>query len=578
MTTIFAATFERTLDNLLVTYGREVARGTKLQAWLFNDVASRKAAEERLAAFGVEARLHSAYKPLLHFFLEEVDRRDLRLVVIGYPQHENAAQNRFLLEAYPLAAMVGDAEIRFKGGSSTALTYDVALTFSDGRQEKHVVFAPNRIHADFIGETQLSPTGWIRVDGFGSLHDGHLETDYEQLFAGAMRAIVDHAWGDREPYFEELNIRVGLPIADLRLPVGEETVSLLEALHEEFYFSLLEVFQKRSDRPIGDRGLQPGQIVPEVALAAGDPAVIVETRPLQQSDSEAAPQRLQTAEAPLTLAQIHAELAAINGDAFTATSRAGRTVRARYRQGTDAAVMISGGQHANETSGIVGALRAAQVLATRPGAHFTISPLENPDGYAVHQRLRADNPAHMHHAARYTALGDDLEYRTGAALHEREIRLQAERLSGAQLHLNLHGYPAHEWTRPLSGYVPRGFATWTLPKGFLLILRHHAGWEGRAEHLLEAVTGRLQAVPELLAFNSRQIASCETYAGEIGLRMVNGFACMISCDERHVAPLTLITEYPDETIYGAAFVAGHTAQMQTVLAAYDAFQQMMAVF
>ena len=37
-------------------------------------------------------------------------------------------------------------------------------------------------------------------------------------------------------------------------------------------------------------------------------------------------------------------------------------------------------------------------------------------------------------------------------------------------------------------------------------------------------------------------------------------------------PLTLITEYPDETVYGDAFVKGHTAQMETVLASYDALQ------
>lgn len=269
---------------------------------------------------------------------------------------------------------------------------------------------------------------------------------------------------------------------------------------------------------------------------------------------------------------MQAELASIRGETFEAQSRAGRTVQARYVKGTDAAVMISGGQHPNETTGIVGALRAAQVLSQRPGAHFTISPLENPDGYALHQRLRADNPEHMHHAARYTALGDDLEYRTGTTLYEKAIRFEAQRLSGAQLHINLHGYPAHEWTRPLSGYVPRGFAMWTLPKGFFLIMRYQNGWAVQANHLIDAVTKRLAAVPGLVDFNTVQIGLYETHAGETGFRIINGFPCMISVDDRHDVPLTLITEYPDETIYDAAFIKGHTAQMETVLAAYEAFQ------
>jgi len=75
--------------------------------------------------------------------------------------------------------------------------------------------------------------------------------------------------------------------------------------------------------------------------------------------------------------------------------------------------------------------------------------------------------------------------------------------------------------------LPRNFCMWTLPKGFFLIVRHHEGWEARAEELLDRV-------------------------------------------------LTLITEYPDETIYGEAFVKGHRAQMQTVLAAYDALQAILA--
>lgn len=578
MTRIFEATFERTLDTLLATYGNEAARGTRLEAWLFDDAASRKAAEAQLAAFGVEARLRCAYKPLLHFFLEDVDRPTLRRVVIGYPQHDAATPNRFLLEAYPLSAMVGDADILFEAGNSDALAYDVALTFHDGRQENHVVLAPNRIHTDFIGETVLSPTGWLRLDAGADTGGEHrLETDYERLFADTMRAIANHGWGAREPYFEELSIRVGLPIADAHLSVGQEVVSLREALHEDFYFSLLEIFQKRSGRPIGDRSLQPGQIVPEVGFASGKPTVVVEARALQANDRGGPWQSLEAAEVPLTMAQIHAELALIDGEAFEARSRTGRPVKALYRKGTDAAVMISAGQHANETTGIVGALRAGQVLAARPGGHFTLSPLENPDGYAVHHRLRIDNPLHMHHAARYTALGDDLEYRTGEMLYEREIRGEAERLTGAQLHLNLHGYPSHEWTRPLSGYVPRGFASWTLPRGFFLIMRHHAGWESQALQLLKSVATRLATVPGLIAFNHHQIALYEAHVGAADYRMVDGFPCMISVDDRHTAPLTLITEYPDETIHGAAFVAGHHAQRETVIAAYDAFQIMMAV-
>jgi len=91
--------------------------------------------------------------------------------------------------------------------------------------------------------------------------------------------------------------------------------------------------------------------------------------------------------------------------------------------------------------------------------------------------------------------------------------------------------------------------------------------------LLDRVTRHLGQIPGLLAYNDRQIALYEIHAGETGFRIINGFPCLCSVDDRHTVPMTLITEYPDETIYGDDFIAGHTAQMETVLSAYQAWQE-----
>ena len=582
MTVLFEASFERTLDRLCAQLNGGAQSGNLVEAWTFDDARSRRATERRLAERGVSARIRSAYKPLLHFFLEEVERRDLAAATVAYPVHQQAPANRFLLEAYPLAALLDGVEVAFRPRADGAFHYDVTLTFKDGRREEQRVAAPNRVHTDMAGETSVSPTGWLRL---GNNEDGErLETDYERLFEAAMTAIIAHPWAGGEPYFEELSIHADYPAEDEPLGFADEVVSLREALHEDFYFSLLEVFQRKSGRPLGDRGLKPGQIAPDIGLSDGVVRVRVELRPLSCDAATAADEPLDAplldrAAAPIGDAAIRAGLERIGGEPFEAGTRSGRRVLARYVRGSDAPVMISGGQHANETTGVAGALRAASRLAQRPGAHFTVSPLENPDGYALHQRLRTDNPRHMHHAARYTALGDDLEYRNpveaGPHLNEKAIRLEAERLSGARLHLNLHGYPSHEWTRPLSGYVPRNFAMWTLPKGFFLVMRHHAGWETAAERLLDRVTAHLATIPELAARNAEQIALYEIHAGETGFRLINGFPCLSSLDERSTVPVTLITEYPDETIYGDAFIQGHTAQMATVLAAYEAWQELV---
>lgn len=571
MSPLLSQTFTRTLDAIV-----ELAiPGQPLEAWTFDDMESRREAERRLQEKGVTARIRSAYKPLLFAFLEEIDLDSVAAIEVHYPVHANAPANRFRLEAYPLAALVGEAKIDFIARNDGDFHYDVSLK-RGGRIESVTVLAPNQVHTDIVGEINVSPTGWLKL---GGKPGERLVTDYEELFEAGIKAAADHAWGDQEPYFEELNIRVVHPAKDSSLPVGDEVVSLREALHEDFYFSLLEFFQKKSGRPLGDRGLRPGQIVPEIAKSNGEISVVIETRALTTGFSDGDEQPIDTAQEPIAESQVRKLLAEIGGDAFEARSRSGRILSARYKSGDDAAVMISGGQHPNETTGIVGALRAARKLGQRKQAHFTISPLENPDGYAVHQRLRLDNPRHMHHAARYTALGDDLEYRTsenaGTNLFEKEIRFEAEEKSDAKLHVNLHGYPSHEWTRPLSGYVPRNFAMWTLPKGFFLIIRHHPDWERQAEALLDRVTRHLGAIPGLLDYNNRQIALYEIHAGETGFRIINGFPCLSSVDDRHTVPMTLITEYPDETIYGDDFITGHTAQMETVLSAYDAWQDIM---
>ncbi len=580
MTTIFEKSFERSIDQLQALCADPAMEGATLEAWLFDDRQSRKATEKKLQAIGVKAKLHSAYKPLVHFFVEDVDCSTLSKVSIAYPAHEACAPNRFLLETYPLTKLAGSATVDFAPSGKQDFIYSVALTYQDGRTESHEIFAPNRVHQDAVGETLLSPTGWLKITRKDGTTSEHFETDYEKLFHAGIASVINHPWGDSEPYFDELNISVRLPAQDEKLDYAEEAISLSEALHEDFYFSLLEVFQKKSGRPLGDRGLQPGQIVSEITYADQNPSICITLRPLSTKNATGDNQKLETAQAPLYAAQISDELSALGGEVFESKSRSGRTVHGRYIKGSDQPMIISAGQHANETTGVVGALRAAHQLKARGSAHFTISPQENPDGYELHRRLCANNPKHMHHAARYTAMGDDLEYRSvennGDKLWEKAIRLQAEKLTSAKLHVNLHGYPSHEWTRPLSGYVPRGFGMWTLPKGFFLIVRHHSEWAQQSEELVDHVTRHLASIPGLVDYNNAQIALFEKHAGETGFRIINGFPCLISVDDRHMVPMTLITEYPDETIYGDDFIRGHTAQMETVLSAYEALQNLAA--
>jgi len=573
MTTLLALDVPRSLDVLVSDL--MLRRPTEpVEAWLFDDGPSRYAAEEKLAEAGIKARIRSAYKPLVYFFLEEVDIASLASVEIGYPIHSAAAPTRFLIEAYPLAALVGDAQITFHA-NQLDLVYDVTLVMRSGEAATHHVFAPNVVEEDHVGTTVLRCCGWHRMANAG----GRLVTDFETLFLAAINVVKSHSWEHQEPYFDRLRIAVDLPANDRDLDFCSESISLREAMHEDLFFSIRECLNATMGAMAGRGGARPGQVVPDIRSTLGNPRIVMTVEDFSEHDETNGDAiAMKTADRPLKIGQIRQEVARIGGDLIHAVSREGRDVVGRYKKGPGPAVLISSGQHANETSGPVGALRAAQALAADPQSHFAIIPVENVDGYELHQRLIVENPFHMHHAARYTAMGDDLSFTVTdpQSIYERAARNQALERSCAKLHLNLHGYPSHEWTRPMSGYLPRGFELWTIPKGFFLILCAHPGWETIGEFLMDEVARKLSADKNLVAFNARQLACVKIHMPDAPFEVRYGIPCIRQTADHYQAPLTIITEATDETVYGQDFIDTHEAQTNTVLYAVESYRRLMA--
>lgn len=577
-------TLDRTADSLMQQLSTVNYKGASVDIWLFEGRAKRLTMMAELEQLGVHARVHSAYKPLVCFFLEQVQGRGLQSAHIVYPRHPACVENRFLLETYPVPELFPDASFAFSAApdAGSEPVYAVTLKFADHIEERQV-FAPNVLKDDFLGQAVYTPSAWLRVTQYGKTSSQPVVADYEQAYQAVMKAVGAHGWGLSEPYFDRLTISLNLPGTEQTLAYGHEAISTTEAMHEEIYFSLLEYFQHYSGREPGSRGLQPGQIIPDIRLdnqgpiqlkmvlvptgsgarhVSGPLAVTVDQQPMHIA--EPVLDQAQTALSPVAIAK---SLQAFQGQHFAFNSAQGRAVNGVYIQGNKPGVVISGAQHANETSGVVGALRAARQLSTHTGAHFALLPLENPDGYALRDTLCAINPTHMQHAARYTALGDDLEFREHAPWFERDARNHAFTLSQAQLHLNLHGYPAHEWTRPWTGYLPRGFELWSIPKGFFLILRYKPAWRTTAMAMLQHITQDLANNPELVAYNTQQMNSYQRYGGTIPFQMLNSVPYTATEVVNQEPGITLVTEFPDETISGDGFVFAHSVQMQTVLAA-----------
>ena len=556
VTTLLDVAFPRAVDTLVARFSEPGWQGCRLEAWVFEDAATRQEVALKLASAGVQATLRSAYKPLVHASLEG----GLPQGPIALPCHPAATARRFALEAYPLLGLE-PGRWRLVPG---VVKLDYVL--SDGS----TVFAPNRMGQDAHGGDTLNCCGWLRVWRDGAMVlDGPMETEFEQCLAAVMAVVRRYEWPPSMPFFETLHVEVETGGICCPLALGHECLDTSEALHEELYFGLIEQFQALAGLPRGDRTLQPGQIVPEIRPGTGATRVRVRLIPQLPAVAALGDVPIETAERALDEGQIDRAINRLAGERFAARSVLGRSVHGLHRRGVLPGLVVTAGQHANETSGVVGLLRAAPELLAQADANVALVALENPDGYALHRRLCATHPRHMHHAARYTALGDDLGARTQAPFYEAEARREAIARSSAVLHISLHGYPAQEWTRPLSGYVPLGFESWTLPCGFFLILRHHPGRRAQGLAFLERLTASLAENPDLVALNRAQMALRDAHAGPEAedVIVLHDIACRLSEDLRSAAPFTLITEYPDETIVGGAFSRAHGVQRDTVLRA-----------
>jgi hypothetical protein len=556
MTVLFEQSFPNTLADL-VTRLCALPAGSHAEAWTFDDRQARMAAAATLRERGITATFRSAYKPLLHYILEEAGPAPL---TIHTPKDD---PRRWRLEAYPLGGL---REVHFMEGWSP-LHY---IVVQNGQETP--VFAPNRQRTDPTGQSVLTPCGWLRITSPELVEDAPLETAFEQVFAAAMATIAAQPW-HTPPFFDTLLIEATLPGIEQRIPYGDEAISTTEALHEDLYFSILEWAKHRAGLPPADRTMQPGRIVPDIRHGTDLAHLRISLAPIADR-IQPGPTTLEDADRPLTPLQIEREFAALGGETFRFASVQGRPIEGAIFEGTAAPILLSAGQHANETASVVGALRAMQSL--RHDGQIAFIPMENPDGHALHHTLRAENPRHMLHAARYTALGDDLESRQKAPWYEKAARLHAIATTGAKLHINLHGYPSHEWTRPLSGYLPRGFELWTIPKGFFLILRHRPGLAESAMAFVQALAAEVALDADLRAFNETQLKTWEIHAGAFSFPVFHAIPCLVSENPSQSIDYTLITEYPDETIYGDAFRLAHRTQLRTTLAAVRLYRERFA--
>jgi len=124
-------------------------------------------------------------------------------------------------------------------------------------------------------------TGWIKADVAGRVvADERIATDPERFWdhfqSKTLPALYDHVMAlgkgkpraEDAPFFGELTVDLTLSEPEYRLPVDQEQISSMEALHEEIYFNTLHFFDVMGRFTRGAGLAYPGRVIPMVHAKA----------------------------------------------------------------------------------------------------------------------------------------------------------------------------------------------------------------------------------------------------------------------------------------------------------------------
>lgn len=178
--------------------------------------------------------------------------------------------------------------------------------------------------------------------------------------------------------------------------------------------------------------------------------------------------------------------------------------------------LIVARHHANEVASTTSALQLIEALAADStgeamlrGLNLVFLPLENPDGAALHDELRQQNPTWKHHPARYNATGFEFSEDQGnpdSRYGEGRVRDLVWHACLPDIVVDNHGVPSHEWAQLFAGFgsPPRfGVSYWQVQALLYGILPYLDDPVHRAAYsaVRDRVAGEIAQDEELLNLN-----------------------------------------------------------------------------
>jgi Zinc carboxypeptidase len=221
-----------------------------------------------------------------------VDAITIRFAEVGPPerwkQQGMFAPTRWLLELYPIDEILAKElnvdlkNIRFEMRPIGSPAYEVVATAAGGAELLRRTFDPKFVERAFFDrfpdyEHVRVTTGWIKADIAGRVViDERIATDPERFWdhfqSKTLPALYDHVMAlgkgkpraEDAPFFGELTVDLTLSEPEYRLPVDQEQISSMEALHEEIYFNTLHFFDVMGRFTRGAGLAYPGRVIPMV--------------------------------------------------------------------------------------------------------------------------------------------------------------------------------------------------------------------------------------------------------------------------------------------------------------------------
>ncbi|MBP2075852.1 M14 family metallopeptidase [Oceanobacillus polygoni] len=520
--------------------------------------------------------VRSAFKPGYFWLTEEVLPNLLKLkqqigsVVINCLKEERAdgleLPIRWIQEIYPVDEVmakelqIDSCFVDFNLCESLDATYEVIAKDLDGNQlyENQIVIPVSKVPYVEEGKYSYPTTAHLSIcEGKKQIVQHTFQTDRERFYTFYAESILSELWaktdrtsangGFTRPLFDRIEINVEMSEEELKLPVGEERISSLEALHEDLYFNTLDYFLVKGEQTVGNGYTSPGGIYPFISVREGikpkaditaykwidrtKESILTEQllfnheqrTPIevkyrfgkgQKLMNESINSHVQVEKLPddlprPTKAQFHTWIAdySYRNKPIFVYEIVANTEETYYSaiklSASKPTILIETGHHANEVSSMPAVAELIdEIIEKHPyiteNMNLVIIPRANPDGTELHKQMILDNPEWKHHAARYNAVGleySDVRYQD-TIFGEGNVVPKIMNRWAPDIVIDNHGIPSHEWTQPFAGYhiPPRFHMSYWIPNAMIYGISRMLNQKTYPEHsvVLNKITHGIQ--------------------------------------------------------------------------------------